>query len=41
MKFPTFWNVNGHMELDPIFKLGLKVLEFEKKFKVETIGLKF
>ncbi len=41
MKFPTFGNVNGHMELDPVFKLGLKVLEFEKIVKIETIGLEF
>jgi hypothetical protein len=40
MKFPTFGNVNRHMEPDPIFKLGLKVLEFEKFVKIETIGLK-
>jgi hypothetical protein len=29
------------MELDPVFKLGLKVLEFEKIVKIETIGLEF
>jgi hypothetical protein len=38
MKFQTFGNVNGHMQLDPIFKLGLKVLEFEKFVKIETIA---
>ncbi len=41
MKFPTFGNVNGHMEPDPIFKLVLKVLEFEKIVKIETIALNF
>jgi hypothetical protein len=35
MKFPTFGNVNGHMEPDPILKLGLKVLEFEKMSKLK------
>jgi hypothetical protein len=41
MKFPTFGNVDGPMELDPIFKLGLKVFEFENFVKIEIIGLIF